>query len=73
MRGLFSTGACGFADHRYCQNDQYPTCAEGFDPFGDEEIDPDEGKDDFTGWPDGEEPDEEDDYESDDDYDSSDW
>ena len=46
-----------YDDYSYHENDEYPTCAEGFDPFGNEEIDPDAGMDDFTGWPEGQEPD----------------
>ena len=46
-----------YDDYSYHENSEYPTCAEGFDPFGNEEIDPDAGMDDFTGWPEGQEPD----------------
>lgn len=46
-----------YEDYSYHENSEYPTCAEGFDPFGNEEIDPDAGMDDFTGWPEGQEPD----------------
>lgn len=46
-----------YDNYSYHENSEYPTCAEGFDPFGNEEIDPDAGMDDFTGWPEGQEPD----------------